>query len=257
MGVLGIITCQILELELAHLLATDADLAGVTVLEDPCSTRLIELLESRGGRNLHLIPHLASLAPEPSGRPEAVVLVLPLGLHRSRSVLQRVVPSAARELSRHVDALILGYGLCGSAFADPEELLDVGIPVFIPMDQDHPADDCVGMLLGGHACYYAEQCKTPGTFFMTPGWAAHWEEIFEGTDGGAEAAKRMFAGYERALLVVTSVMGEEEMRGRVAGFTKLLGLRVESRQGTLEPLIRTWNLAKMSLQAAAGTFAGE
>ena len=53
-------------------------------------------------------------------------------------------------MGRHVDAIVLGYGLCGNALQKPEELLvDAGVPIFIPMDQDHPVDDCVGLIIGG------------------------------------------------------------------------------------------------------------
>ena len=35
----------------------------------------------------------------------------------------------------------------------PDELLaDAGVPGFIPMDQDHPVDDCVGLIIGGREC---------------------------------------------------------------------------------------------------------
>jgi hypothetical protein len=245
MAVLGILTCEILELEFAHLLATDPDVAGVTVLEDARSAHLIELLESRGLRNLQRIPHIRSYHPEPTEQLEVVIRVMELGLHRNRKVMQQALMAAARELGRHLDALLLGYGLCGNALGNPEELLDLDIPVFIPMDKGHPVDDCVGLLIGGRECYYAEQCKTPGTFFMTPGWACHWRKIFEGSHGAADdALKRLFAHYERSLLIVTPVMREDEMKRRAEEFNQLLGLRVETRQGTLDLLTETWNSAK-------------
>ena len=251
MAVLAILTCEILELEFAHLLATDPDVSWVTVLEDARSARLIELLKSGGVRNLRLIPHIGSYNPEPAEQLEVVIRVLEVGLHRHRNVLRKALKDAARELGRHADALLLGYGLCGNALAHPEELLDVGIPLFIPMDKGHPVDDCVGLLIGGRDCYYAEQCKTPGTFFMTPGWACHWRRMFEGSHGGAgDALKRMFAHYERTLLIVTPVMPEDEMKHRAEEFNRLLGLRVETGQGTLDLLIETWNSAKAEVLKA-------
>ena len=69
------------------------------------------------------------------------------------------------EFGPHVDALVLGYGLCGNALEKPEKLLsEAGVPVFIPMDEDHPVDDCIGLLIGGRECYYKEQCKVAGPF---------------------------------------------------------------------------------------------
>lgn len=248
MALLGILTCEILELEFTRLLTTDPDVAGVTVLEDARSARLIELLTSGGVRNLRRIPHIGSYHPEPAEHLEVLIRVLDLGLHRHRNVLRKALMAAARELGRHADALLLGYGLCGNALDNPEELLDLGIPVFIPRDKGHPVDDCVGLLIGGRERYYAEQCKTPGTFFMTPGWACHWRKIFEGSHSAADVAlKRMFAYYERALLIVTPVMREDEMKRRAEAFNQLLGLRVETGQGTLDLLTETWNSAKVAV----------
>ena len=169
MGVIGIITCEVLELEFAHLLCTDPDLARITVLEDIRSARLIEMLESKAVQSLRRIPHISSFSPDHSGqsadRPEMLVRVLELALHRRKKLLQNGLIRAAREMGPHVDALLLGYGLCGSALNNPKELLDVDVPIFIPMDTDHPVDDCVGLIIGGRDNYYAEQCKTPGTYF--------------------------------------------------------------------------------------------
>jgi len=258
MGVIGIITCEVLELEFAHLLTTDPDLSRITVLEDIRSARLIETLESKGLRRLRRIPHINSFSPDHSerpagqtaGHPEVLVRVLELALHRRKKILQKGLVNAAREMGPHVDALLLGYGLCGGALNKPQELLDLDVPVFIPMDKDHPVDDCVGLLIGGRDNYYAEQCKIPGTYFMTPGWTCHWKRIF-GPDCSRmkpDMAKRLFARYERSLLVVTPVMSRDEMERNVEEFNKLFGCRSEVRKGTMEILNETWKAAKASLK---------
>lgn len=76
-------------------------------------------------------------------------------------------------MSPHVEAIFLGYGLCGNALDRPEVLLaDAGVPVFIPMDEDHPEDDCVGLLLGGRRCYYGN-AKRAGTLqILEASWQA-------------------------------------------------------------------------------------
>ena len=66
-------------------------------------------------------------------------------------------------MSRYVGGLMLGYGRCGGALDDPEALLDVDVPVFIPGGAACPVDDCVGMLMGGRNAYAAEQRRVPGT----------------------------------------------------------------------------------------------
>lgn len=44
MAVIGILTCEILEFEFAHLLKTDPDVARLTVLKDAHSVRLIDIM---------------------------------------------------------------------------------------------------------------------------------------------------------------------------------------------------------------------
>lgn len=249
MAVIGIITCETLELEFAYLLAKDHQIDGVTVLENSTSRRLIQALESEGTRNMQRIPHVKSFRPEPSRHMEVLVRVLELSLHGKKNSLRRAVASAASEMSRCVDSMLLGYGLCGNAFDDMKELLNVNMPVFIPMDNNRPVDDCVGLLLGGRDCYHAEQRKEAGTFFMTPGWTCHWRKIFNKDFCGTapDMLNRIFNGYRRSLLIVTPVMGEDKMRCDVTEFNKILGLKIEARQGTLRILTQAWQSAKVSL----------
>lgn len=147
----------------------------------------------------------------------------------------------------YIDSLFLGYGLCGNALEKPVEMLDIDIPVFIPMDdRDHPVDDCVGLLIGGRDIYYAEQRRVPGTFFMIPGWTCHWKSIFnrDFCGGNPDMAKRIFSAYERSLMVLTPVISENEMRRNTEEFNRMFNLRVESREGTMSILYETWNAAK-------------
>jgi hypothetical protein len=246
MTIIGILTCEILELEFAHVLAHDSEIAGITVLEDAHSFGLIEALESahiRPGR----IPLIKGFTPNYPGRLEVLVRVLELSLHNRKRILQEGLVKAAKEMGRYVDAIVLGYGLCGNALQKPDELLaDASVPIFIPMDEDHPVDDCVGLLIGGRDCYYAEQCEVAGTFFMIPGWTHHWRRIFDREFGNVsvDMAKRLFEHYERSLLIPTPVMAKEEMRKNIEEFNQLFGFRTEVRQGTMDILDKTWQSAK-------------
>lgn len=251
MTIIGILTCEILELEFAHVLAHDLEIEGITVLETAHSFGFIEALESTHispGR-IPLIKGFTSNYPD---RLEVLVHVLEPGLHSGKRNLQEALAKAAKEMGRHVNAIVLGYGLCGNALQKPDELLaDAHVPVFIPMDQDHPVDDCVGLLIGGRDYYYAEQYKVPGTFFMIPGWTHHWRRIFNGEFGNVsvDMAKRLFAHYERSLLIPTPVMAKEEIRKKTDGFNQLFGFRTEVREGTMDILNNTWKSAKEYLIA--------
>jgi len=251
MAVLGILTCEILELEFAYLLDKDSEVARITILEDTRSARLIEALESNGTKNLRRIHQIKDFAPRPEAQVEILVSVLELALHDRKKTLQEGLVEAAREMGPHVDALFLGYGLCGNAIEKPDELLsDAGVPIFIPMDEDHPVDDCVGLLIGGRDCYYGEQCKVAGTFFMIPGWTYHWKRIFDQEFGNMslDMAKRLFAHYERTLLISTPIMSKDEMGRNAEEFSKMFGFRTEARKGTLDILNETWKAAKEFLK---------
>ena len=248
MTVLGVITCEILELEFAHLLANDTDITGVTVLEDRYAFGFIEALESNKVKPRR-IPILRGFNANRPTHLEVLVRVMELALHNRKRNLQDGLVKAAKDMGRHVDAIVLGYGLCGNALQKPDELLaDAGVPVFIPMDQDHPVDDCVGLIIGGRECYYREQCKVAGTFFMIPGWTRHWKELFKKEYGGfdVEFTKRIFgmSNYERSLLIPNPVLSEQEMRQNIAEFNHLFGFRTELLAGTLDILHKTWDAAK-------------
>lgn len=251
MAVIGVITCEILELEFARLLGADPGVGRVSVLEDRWSARLIELLEANPIRSLQRLPHVHAFHAEPTEPVEVLLRVLEMGLHRSRTMLRNALTAAAHELRPHVDALLLGYGLCGNTLDDPQAVLDVDVPVFLPMDQGHPVDDCVALCLGGRDPYYAEQCRTAGTFFLTPGWSQHWKRMLDPLTGevALPGLQRVLAGYERALLVQTPALADDEMLRRGAEFSRQAGLRLEVRQGTMELLTAAWTAAKRCIQS--------
>lgn len=246
MGVLGIITCEILENEFAHLLMNDKDVIEITVLEDSKSAHLINLLEVKRLKKLHRIPHISGFLPEPSKELNVLIKVLEVSLHRKKYILQKAIYNAVREMKRYVDAFLLGYGSCGNTLSHDARLFDADVPVFRPMDKNHLVDDCVSMFMGGRECYYSEQCKMPGTYFMTPGWTCHWKDLFGPNPGiiNPELLKRVYKKYKRSLLILTPVMSEYEMKQNAQEFNKLLKLQVEEYNGTTEILNLAWKKAK-------------
>lgn len=250
MATLGILTCEILELEFAHLLNSDQDVARITVLANNRSLCMLDALESMAVQNLARISHMDAFEPDPKSGLEVLVQVLELGLHNRKQLLCDGLVEAARTMGSRVDAILLGYGLCGNALEKPAALLaDAGVPIFIPMDGDHPVDDCVGLVIGGRDNYYREQCRVAGTFFMIPGWTRHWRRLFEKEFGSlnVDMAKRLFEHYERSLLIPTPVMSEEAMRRNSKEFNERFGFREEIRPGTLHILMESWESAKRFL----------
>jgi len=246
MSTIGIITCETLELEIAGLLAQTPEMEGITVLEDGVSGRLIQALKSQGVGNLRCIPHMASFRSEPTESLNGVVRVLDLTLHSHKQKLRHAVSFAAHEFRPYVNALFLGYGSCGSALGDPGEWMPFDLPIFAPMDGDRPVEDCVALLLGGRKRCAAEQRKIPGTFFMTAGWTYHWRKLLNscGNVQDERVLKRLFARYERSLLIETPVMQEEIMKQNSEAFNRAMGLRLETCRGTMELLTQAWKSAR-------------
>jgi hypothetical protein len=251
MGVLGVISCQSLELELAYLMVNDPDVASVTVMKDHYSDGIVEGLERYGGPAPRLIWYIGEHLPSPTNGLDVVARVMKIGLHAVIKDLRDGVVGAVKEMEPYVDAILLGYGLCGNAMDHPDELFSsVRAPVFLPMDEDHPVDDCVGLIIGGRKNYYEEQCKCAGTMFMNAGFARHWESLGMNITGPMGSSshpaimKRLMANYKRTLLLPTPVMSEEEMASSIRAFNETYGLYSEVRPGTLEILNRTWRAAK-------------
>jgi hypothetical protein len=260
MAVLGIITCEILELEFARLLNEDHDLMRISILEDSHSAQLIRLLETGRTPHLQRLPHPHAFVPEPDMPLEVLVRVLALGLHRTRRVLSRALARAIQALQPRVDVLLLGYGRCGGALADLRSSGIANVPLFQPMDADHPVDDCVALCLGGRKRYYQEQCKTAGTFFITPGWSRHWRQMLDVETGTVSqpGLERLLSGYERALLVRTPAITDEELQKSGDEFSRLTGMRLEVQSGTMSPLIAAWTAAKEATLSKPGlSAAGE
>lgn len=254
MATLGIITCQILELEFAHLLANDAEVDEVTVIDTAYSKGLSHAYELRKGVKPKLIGYLGQYLPTLPGRLEVLVQVLELGLHTVIQDLRTSVINAAEEMGPHVDAIVLGYGLCGNALKNHEEIFkEADAPVFLPIDDDHTVDDCVGLIIGGREKYYEEQCRMAGTFFMNAGFSRHWQDLLHKAHGVSfdeSISKRIMAGYERSLLLTTPVLAQEEMAANIAQFNEVFGLRMEVRAGTLAMLAHTWERGKRYVRSA-------
>lgn len=248
MTILGILTCEIFELEIAYLLKNDSAVSAVYVLDNKPGQGIITALEQSRFERFTPIETLDAFAPpKDGGRMTVLVHVVELAMHSRKSLLQEAIVDASRAMGACVDVMFLGYGLCGNALDDPDTLLShLDVPYFLPWDQDHCVDDCVGLFIGGRDCYYAEQVKEAGTFFMTPGWVNHWKVIFEKEFGNMsmEMAKRFFKHYKRTLLISNPVMDTDQMREQVREFNRLFNCSSEVLHGSMDMLLDAWDAAK-------------
>jgi len=251
MAHIGIITCQILELEFAHVLSADTEVSDIFVVDNEFSAVLLSELKRHGKKPVHRLAFPGEFMTTPGDGHHVLIRVMEVGLHSDINNLQRQVVSAVKDIARYVDGVLLGYGLCGNALDHAQDLFaEVRVPVILPMDQDHPVDDCVGMIIGGRENYYAQQRECAGTMFMNAGFARHWEQFMcprlpeKLLPKKEKFLTRLFKNYERSLLLPTKVMEENEMRVKTEAFSVRFGLRTESTPGTLELLDKAWQVAK-------------
>lgn len=251
MTTLGIVTCQILELEFAHVLSNDPDIREIRVEANPFSMDLIETLERDGSKRVcKVLPEETSETDETIGL-VALIRVMEVGLHSNIQNLRREVLAAVKELAPFVDAVLLGYGLCGNALNNAADLFgDIPVPVMLPTQNEEPVDDCVGLIIGGRENYYEEQRRCAGTMFMNAGFSRHWENILSMDippnlmHKKDKILERIWGNYERSLLLPTPVLDESALRKNTKKFVERFGLKTEIRPGTLSLLENAWKKVK-------------
>ena len=253
MNRLAVVTCQILELEFAHILSNDTDITETWVVYDDFSKELTRLLEKDRTQRVYRINAAEGFATEKTDGITVLVQVMEVGLHTNIPILRRGVLSVVEKIAPLVDAVLLGYGLCGNAF-NPEEFpfKDIPVPVMLPLDAEGPVDDCVGLIIGGRDNYYAEQCRCAGTMFMNAGFSRHWETILSRVpeklmDQKERILKRLMGDYKRSLLLPTPVLSETQMRQNTEKFSEKYNLYTETRPGTLALLESAWQKAKQAV----------
>ncbi len=253
MSKVGVVTCQILELEFAHVLLNDPDVTEIWVLKDEFSEELIRVIEDAGQKLVHRILHLDEFDSDNIQGVVVLVRVMKVGLHSNISNLREEVKKTVKELANFVDAVLLGYGLCGNALKDLDDLFkNILVPVSLPMEKEDPVDDCVGLIIGGRENYYNEQCRCAGTMFMNAGFSRHWDSILSSdvpeklNHKKEKIMQRLMASYERSLFLSTPVLDEDELRENTKVFNKKYGLRTETRKGTLTLLEAAWETAKIN-----------
>ena len=253
---LGVITCQILELELAHLLLKDEDIQQVWVKDDEFSKDLIQILEQGDRKPVRRINQILEF--EPDFDLDVLVRVMQVGLHSNIPRLREAVEKAVREIAPAVDAIFLGYGLCGNALKNLDDLFyDISVPVILPLDDEGPVDDCVGLIIGGKKNYYQQQCLCAGTMFMNAGFSRHWQDVMtmdipeKLLPKKERILKKIMGSYQRSLLLPTPVMGEDELRKNAREFNDMYQLRVDSLPGTLELFEQAWQEAKSAARKTA------
>jgi hypothetical protein len=170
-------------LEFAAVLSNDPEVSEVWIVRDEFSEELLQKLKMVGSLPVRAVSHIIDFNPNEKNGYAVLIRIMEVGLHSNIQVLRKGVTTAVEELAPYCDAVMLGYGLCGNAMNEINDLFkDIPIPVMLPMDNGEPVDDCIGLIIGGRENYYSEQCQCAGTMFMNAGFSKHWKKILS-SDG--------------------------------------------------------------------------
>ena len=104
---LGVVTCQILELEFAHVLSNDPDVSEIWVMHDEFSEELTMALENGTHKPVHRVVGVEEFAKTSTHGLVVLVQVLEVGLHSN-------IPNLTRGVTAAVDKIAPFCGCCAS-----------------------------------------------------------------------------------------------------------------------------------------------
>lgn len=252
---IGLLVCQIFEEELLEILESCPEIDKLIIYDNEASKEFQNIV------NKNLASDKYKLARElcstkylkRESNLEILLYILPLALHVDPKLIKKEIVQASKELEKHVDYLVLFYGLCGNSLGDVEELMRgnrVNVPVSILKDEDGEiVDDCVCALLGSRKKYIETINEQPGTWFMTYGWAKYWKELSCETVGSFDIDKMKLvydrAGYKRTVALDLDFGNKELYYKRCNEFSEIFNLPLCHKNGNTKLLK---NILKMAIK---------
>jgi len=264
---LGIVLCEVFEEEMLQLLLKNDIFDRIIIVDTESSKYFQKILEQKfPPEKIKIARELCSTRFLKRENPTEIILyILPFYLHTSPQQIKEQVVNASKEIEKHIDKLILFYGLCGNSLTDIKELLKnnrLKVPVAILLDEKKEiVDDCICALLGSRQEYSKELYKEGGTWFMTIGWSRHWDKIAKeraeilGQEHMEQLAKKLgiqkldglenlklifdHTKYKRLLALKLGFEDNSEYEHKCEDFASSLDLSLCYRKGTLKLLENT------------------
>ncbi len=250
---IGILVCQIFEDELLEILGSFPEIDKILIYDNEASKEFQNIaIKNLPPEKFRIVRELCSVKfLKRENDVEALLYLLPLALHVDPPMIKKEVASAAKELEKHVDYLVVFFGLCGNSLGDVEALMkesNVEVPIVILKDsQGEIVDDCVCALIGSRNRYRETINEEPGTWFMTYGWAKYWKELSCETVGSFDIDKMKLVfdrtGYKRTLAVDLDFGDKNIYYERCKEFSEIFNLPVCHKKGDI-------NLLKEALRKA-------
>jgi hypothetical protein len=260
---IGIITCEILRREIKDVIET----TGYNKLFFPLlETRDVMMSILHRKTNSRFIEELKNSKSELGARIEikeksfertekeiretniadcVIIKVNAQGMHFRPAKLLAEIERDIKKMSRVVDFVLLGYGLCGNTVENVERLIaDADVPVVISREKGVILNNSIEIALGRkrvQSLLHAEG----GTYFLTPAGASAIKDtqLIPESDGilgegkGIDVSKiiKLFKSrYKRVIKVCYSDADEKdpEYSKIVADFAKKFGLEIKTERGS-------------------------
>lgn len=270
MQVMGIISCNIFEDEIVHLVEHDRDLGEVIIIKNENSGGIVRKLEKIGCpfrevnlENVDEHRFFRELHLENSGGVALVLNILEIvGMNKRRTRLKLNVYDAILRMSLFSDGLLLLYGLCGNMLKDIEaDFEHLNCPVVtLKDDEGNIVDDCVCATLGGKKSFIEVVKSLEGkrTFMLTPMWAANWERMvvangFARSPEVLEESRMVFrfSKYTQVAKINTGLGYQPDFHSRVYEFADYYSLDISEIEADLAIFERCYGELKTAVMSAA------
>ena len=230
MAVLSIISCEMLEDELTHVLSEDKALTHLILVDAVEIQGLARKLRAKNRpfltADLAQIPNLVktrrntqSFSPMPTRTTrisdavsrllhggttsDAVVAnVLEVGLHADGELLKREVCRNIERMSSFSDGILVLYGVCDSLRDIELDCAECPCPLYFLTDENGTkVEDCIALALGGNRFrWQIANVDRDVVFFLTPMWASKQESIGPDSQKVLNYHSRMNARIDQQLI---------------------------------------------------------
>jgi hypothetical protein len=258
---LGMIGCQVLEDEMAHLVSRDPEIRNVLVIDSTKERTLATKIKRMAtDKKVTIRDENYDIGKFRHGKDLSVIVwIKPINLHQSPKLLREEVFKVVWRLEPFVQSILLLYGQCGNAFLnlDPVDG-DRRVPLTILKDeQGMLMDDCFGTVLGGRDEYRSFLIGEDGpSYVLNSMWAANWRNFMievqmlrDPNDIGEIKDLFKYMDYRRVVGLNTGLLEEDVFNMLLEEFSDTFAMPSENKECTLRVLERSYQEAKEHLLA--------
>jgi hypothetical protein len=259
--VLGIVGCQVLEDEMAYIVANDQEVKNVLIIDGTEQKTLASKIQGLApNKNVKCFDETWDIKsfqiPSPSEL-TVIVWLKPIELHQSPPLLREEVMKAINSMETYAQSVLIFYGDCGGAFRNPNKLSqETRVPITILKDKDgSPIDDCYGTELGGRDEYRQFLIDQSGpAYILNTMWAANWRHFMQEIQmlrdaNDLEEAKEVFKymDYKTAIGLNTGLGNQVDFERQLEEFARIFELKKENHRCTLHVVDNSYHDAKALL----------